>query len=55
MPVYIEEVSAEVIEPVVTETSAHPRDRQAPLSTAEFELARTLALLEQRRRRLKID
>ena len=55
MPVYIDKVSAEVVVPVVPEPSAHPRDRQAPLSTAEFELARTLALLEQRRQRLEID
>lgn len=55
MPIFIEEVSAEVIEPVVPESSAHPRDRQAPLATAEFELARTLALLEQRRQRLAVD
>jgi len=55
MPVYIDEVSAEVVESVVPEPSAHPRDRQAPLSTAEFELARALALLAQRRQRLVTD
>lgn len=55
MPVLINEVVVEVTENVVPETEAHPQAQQVPLSLAEFEMAQTLALLEQRRERLKID
>jgi hypothetical protein len=55
MPVLINEVMAEVTETVVPESEAHPPALQVPLSLAEFEMAQTLALLEQRRDRLEID
>ena len=55
MPVLINEVVAEVTETIVPETEGQPLPQQVPLSLAEFEMAQTLALLEQRRERLKID
>jgi hypothetical protein len=55
MPVLINEVVAEVVEAVVPEVESMPLSQQAPLSPTEFEMAQTLALLEERRERLKID
>ena len=55
MPVLINEVVAEVIETVVPESESHPPAMLLPLPLAEFEIAQTLALLEQRRDRLEID
>ena len=55
MPVLIEEVVAEISESVVPDAVSDAAHQQMPLSLGEFEIARTLALIEQRRQRLVID
>ena len=55
MPVLIDEVVAEVTESVVPGSGSDAAPQQMPMSQGEFEIARTLALIEQRRQRLTID
>jgi hypothetical protein len=55
MPVLINEVVAEVQVSPTTENETTPLPQQTPLATAEFEIARILALLEERRQRLITD
>ncbi len=55
MPLLINEVVAEVETQVVDETEKEPLGQRVPLSPGETEIARTLELLEQRRRRLEVD
>lgn len=55
MPILINEVLAEV-EPVRVPTGeAPPPPESTPLAQTEFELVQTLALIEERRRRLLVD
>ncbi len=55
MPVLINEVVAEVEPAVVPESQAEPDEQRVPLSSAEFEIMQTLAIIEQRRERLMVD
>ena len=55
MPILINEVIAEVESTVTEHAEAEPAPQQLPLSIAESALAQTLALIQQRQERLKID
>jgi len=55
MPILINEVIAEVDNTVTESAEADPAPQQLPLSMAESALAQTLALVQQRQDRLKID
>lgn len=55
MPVLIDEVIAEVTDTVTQPAEGEPVSHQMPLSVAENELLQTLALIQQRQERLKID
>jgi len=55
MPVFINEVSVEVPQPVVPETQSQPVEDRMPVTLPEFTLLQTLALLEERRQRLQFD
>jgi hypothetical protein len=55
MPVLINEVVVEVNENVVSDTEAIPLPQQIPMSAPEREIAQALALIEERRERLKVD
>lgn len=55
MPVFINEVSVEVPQPVVTETQSEAAEDRMPVSMPEFTLLQTLTLLEERRQRLQFD
>lgn len=55
MPVVIEEVIADIQEPVTEPAEALPAPQQQPLDKAEAELAATLASIQQRQQRLKVD
>lgn len=55
MPVIIEEVIADIQEPVTQSSEALPAPQQQPLEKAEAELAATLDRLQQRQQRLTVD
>ncbi len=55
MPVLIEEVIADVQQPVTQPQESRPAAQQQPLSVAEVELARTLERIAQRQQRLQVD
>ncbi|GLS27844.1 hypothetical protein [Marinibactrum halimedae] len=55
MPVFINEVIADIQAPVVESTEAHPSAHQQPLSVAEIELSETLDRIRQRQERLLVD
>ncbi len=55
MPVLINEVSVEIEDGVTEPGEAAPAAQQLPMSVAEIELAQTLALLQERQHRLKVD
>ena len=55
MPVFINEVIAEVPQAVVPETQTAPVEDRMPISDAEYELMQTLSLLEERQQRLQFD
>lgn len=55
MPVFINEVLADIQEPVTQASEAQPSAQQQPLSIAEIELAETLDRIRQRQQRLAID
>ncbi|MFA7618124.1 MAG: hypothetical protein WC012_03655 [Thiohalomonadaceae bacterium] len=55
MPVLINEVIAEVSDGAAEATEAEPAPHQVPLSLVENEIAQSLALIQERRSRLKID
>lgn len=55
MPLLIDEVVADIQEPVTQPHEAQPASQQQPLSVAEVELAKTLERIQQRQHRLKID
>lgn len=55
MPVLIDEVIADIQEPVTQSQESQPASQQQPLSVAEVELAKTLERIQQRQQRLKID
>ncbi len=55
MPILIDEMIAEVSERVTQPSEAAPLAQQLPASVAENELLQTLALIQQRQERLKVD
>ncbi|MEW5755352.1 MAG: hypothetical protein AB1810_03535 [Pseudomonadota bacterium] len=55
MPILIDEVIAEVNDSVTQPAEVQPAAQQSPLSVAEYELLQTLALIQQRQERLKVD
>ncbi|MCB1935951.1 MAG: hypothetical protein KDF59_08420 [Nitrosomonas sp.] len=55
MPVFIGEVVVELQDSVTESTENQSTEQQIPLTTAEIELAHSLALIKQRQDRLRID
>jgi hypothetical protein len=55
MPVIIEEVIADIQEPVTQAAEAAPAPQQQPLAAVEVKLAKTLERIQQRQQRLKVD
>lgn len=55
MPVFINEVTAEVPQPVVPEVEAKPADQQTPVIEPVGELLKKINLIEERRQRLQFD
>lgn len=55
MPVIIEEVIADIQEPVTQAAETVPAPQQQPLAAAEVKLAKTLERIQQRQQRLKVD
>lgn len=55
MPVLIDEVIAEVSDNVTQPSESQPPAQQVPLSMAENELMQSLALIQERQERLRID
>lgn len=55
MPIFINEVTTEVPQPVAAETERQPVPERMPLSQPEQELLQTLTLIEERRARLLFD
>lgn len=55
MPVIINEVIAEVEPNTAPPEDTHPDEERLPLATGEQELADILALIEERRARLRVD
>jgi hypothetical protein len=55
MPVLIDEVCIETIDTVTQPGEAEPAPQQIPVAAAEQQVLQTLALIQQRQDRLKID
>lgn len=55
MPVLIDEVIAEVSDSVTQPAEFEPMPLQMPLAASEQDLLQTLALIQQRQDRLKVD
>jgi hypothetical protein len=55
MPVFINELTAEVEQVGSVSEEDHPVEETESLNEAEYELIQTLALIEQRRQRLSVD
>jgi hypothetical protein len=55
MPVIIEEVIADIQEPVTLPGENIPAPQQQSLTETEFELTQTLERIQQRQLRLKVD
>lgn len=55
MPIFIDEVIAEVNGSVTEAAEGESVAQQLPVSAAENELMQTLALIQQRQERLKVD
>jgi hypothetical protein len=55
MPLLINEMIVEIQNQVTHENDAEPLSEQVPVSPAEQELARSLALMAERRARLSVD
>ena len=55
MPVFINEVSAEVPEPVVPKVQSEASEQQLPVTMPEREFMLTLTIIEERRERLQFD
>lgn len=55
MPIVIEEVIADIQEPVTQPAESLPTPQQQPLDKAEAELAATLERIRQRQQRLAVD
>ncbi len=55
MPVLIDEVSIETIDSVTLPDEAEPAAQQIPVTPSEQQVLQTLALIQQRQDRLRID
>lgn len=55
MPIFIDEITAEIEQSVIEPNEREPAQQQLPLSVAEVELARTLDRIQSRQDRLKVD
>ena len=55
MPVFINEVNAEVPQAVVPESKAHAKEEQVNVSLPEYEFLQTLKIIEERQQRLEFD
>lgn len=55
MPILINEVVTEVEPGVTTPHESQPPQSRTPVSGVEFDLLKTLALIEERKARLTID
>ena len=55
MPVFINEVTAEVPQSVVPEVQSQALEEQLPMSQPEYEFMLTLTIIEERRQRLEFD
>ncbi|WP_185964566.1 hypothetical protein [Aliikangiella marina] len=55
MPVFINEVNAEVPQAVVPEVQSQPKEERTSVSQPEYEFLKTLNIIEERRERLEFD
>lgn len=55
MPILINELVANVPDTTVSQQQANPAENRMPVSQPEYELIKTLALLEERKKRLEFD
>jgi hypothetical protein len=55
MPIFIEEVSAEVSQTVVPQVESQPLEGRVTVVQPQFEFLQTLNLLEERKQRLEFD
>lgn len=55
MPIFIDEVSAEVSQTVVPQVESQPLEDRTPVVQPQFELLKTLNLIEERKKRLEFD
>lgn len=55
MPVFINEVTAEVPQSPVPEVQSKAPQEQSPVTQPEYELLKSLSLIEERRQRLEYD
>lgn len=55
MPVFINEVSAEIPQPPVPQVQAQPLEDRVSVSQPEYELMLTLSIIEERKQRLDFD
>ncbi len=55
MPVFINEVTAEVPQAPVADVQSKPIQERMPVTEPEYQLLQTLNLIEERRQRLEFD
>lgn len=55
MPVFINEVTAEVPQAPVPEVQSRSIQEQSPVTQPEYEFLKSLALIEERKQRLDFD
>jgi len=55
MPVFINEVTAEVPQPPVPKEQSSSLHEQVPVTQPEYDFLKNLNLIEERRRRLEFD
>ena len=55
MPVFINEVTAEIPQPVVPEVQSEAPQERSPVTLPEYEFLKSLNLIEERRQRLEYD
>ena len=55
MPIFIDEVSAEVSQSVVPQVESHPLEDRTTVPQPQYEFLQILNLIEERRKRLEFD
>ncbi len=55
MPVFINEITAEVPQSPVPEVQAQAIQEQSPVTQPEYEFLKSLSLIEERQQRLEFD